>query len=45
MTTVWSGTALAEAIEAFAPGSVESSAGPDVWLKPDSVSVVCEGLD
>ena len=44
MTTVWSGTALAEAIEAFAPGSVESSAGTDVWLKPESISTVCEGL-
>ena len=44
MTTVWSGKALAEAIEAFAPGSVESSAGSDVWLKPDSISTVCEGL-
>ncbi|MEE8046306.1 MAG: NADH-quinone oxidoreductase subunit C [Dehalococcoidia bacterium] len=44
MTTVWSGTALAEAIEAFAPGSVESSAGIDVWLKPESISTVCEGL-
>ena len=44
MTTVWSGEALAEAIEAFAPGSVESSAGSDVWLKPESISTVCEGL-
>ncbi|MGY8881675.1 MAG: NADH-quinone oxidoreductase subunit C [Dehalococcoidia bacterium] len=44
MTTVWSGDALAEAIEAFAPGSVESSAGSDVWLKPESISTVCEGL-
>jgi NADH-quinone oxidoreductase subunit C len=44
MTTVWSGGALAEAIEAFAPGSVESSAGSDVWLKPESISTVCEGL-
>jgi NADH-quinone oxidoreductase subunit C len=44
MTTVWSGSALAEAIEAFAPGSVESSAGSDVWLKPESISAVCEGL-
>lgn len=44
MTTVWSGYALAEAIEAFAPGSVESSAGSDVWLKPESISTVCEGL-
>ena len=44
MTTVWSGTALAEAIEAFAPGSVESSAGIDVWVKPESIYVVCEGL-
>mgnify|MGYP001569655566 FL=1 len=44
MTTVWSGKALAEAIEAFAPGSVESSAGTDVWLKPESISTVCEGL-
>jgi NADH-quinone oxidoreductase subunit C len=44
MTTVWSGVALAEAIEAFAPGSVESSAGTDVWLKPESISSVCEGL-
>lgn len=44
MTTVWSGNALAEAIEAFAPGSVESSAGTDVWLKPESVSEVFEGL-
>ena len=32
MTTVWSGKALAEAIEDFAPGSVEDSAGTDVWL-------------
>ncbi len=44
MTTVWSGIALAEAIEAFAPGSVESSAGTDVWVKPESISDVCEGL-
>ena len=44
MTTVWSGNALAEAIEAFAPGSVESSAGIDVWVKADSISSVCEGL-
>jgi NADH-quinone oxidoreductase subunit C len=44
MTTVWSGKALAEAIEAFAPGSVESSAGSDVWLKPDSISTVFTGL-
>lgn len=44
MTTVWSGTALADAIEAFAPGSVESSAGTDVWLKPEATSVVFEGL-
>ena len=44
MTTPWSGSALAEAIEAFAPGSVESSAGADVWVKPDSISTVCEGL-
>lgn len=44
MTTVWSGEALAEAIEAFAPGSVESSAGSDVWLKPESISTVCAGL-
>jgi NADH-quinone oxidoreductase subunit C len=44
MTTVWSGIALAEGIEAFAPGSVESSAGTDVWVKPESISDVCEGL-
>ena len=44
MTTMWSGAALAEAIEAFAPGSVEESSGTDVWLKPDSVFEVCEGL-
>ncbi len=44
MTTAWSGSALAEAIEAFAPGSVESSAGGDVWLKPECISGVCEGL-
>ncbi|NQW21258.1 MAG: NADH-quinone oxidoreductase subunit C [Chloroflexi bacterium] len=44
MTTVWSGSALAEAIEAFAPDSVESSGGSDVWLKPESISTVCEGL-
>ena len=44
MTTGWSGNALAEAIEAFAPGSVESSAGTDVWVKAESISSVCEGL-
>ena len=44
MTTSWSGKALAEAIEAFVPGSVESAEGGDVWIFPDSVSVVCEGL-
>jgi NADH-quinone oxidoreductase subunit C len=44
MSTVWSGNALAEAIEAFAPGSVESSAGTDVWVKAESISTVCEGL-
>ena len=44
MTTVWSGIVLAEGIEAFAPGSVESSAGTDVWVKPESISDVCEGL-
>ena len=44
MTTVWSGKALAEAIEEFAPGSVQGSSGTDVWLKAESISVVCEGM-
>ena len=44
MTTPWSGAALAEAIEAFAPGSVENSQSTDVWIKPDSIADVCEGL-
>ncbi|MDP7088339.1 MAG: NADH-quinone oxidoreductase subunit C [Dehalococcoidia bacterium] len=44
MTTVWSGKALAEAIEDFAPGSVEDSAGTDVWLKAESIAAVCQGL-
>ena len=44
MTTPWSGAALAEAIEAFAPGSVENSQSTDVWIKSDSIADVCEGL-
>ena len=44
MTTPWSGAALSEAIEAFAPGSVENSQSTDVWIKPDSIANVCEGL-
>ena len=39
MTTPWSGAALAEAIEAFAPGSTEKSHGGDVWLKPEAPRV------
>ena len=44
MTTPWSGAALAEAIEAFAPGSTDKSHGGDVWLKPEAAFMVCEGL-
>ena len=44
MTTPWSGAALAEAIEAFAPDSVEKSKDGDVWLKPEAIFKVCEGL-
>ena len=44
MTTPWSGAALAEAIEVFAPGTVEKSALGDVWVNPNSISEVCEGL-
>ena len=44
MTTPWSGAALAEAIEAFEPGSTEKSRGGDVWLKAESVFTVCQGL-
>jgi len=44
MTTAWSGASLAEAIEVFAPGTVESSSGGDVWIRPNSIFDVCEGL-
>ena len=44
MTTPWSGAALAEAIEAFAPGSTEKSRDGDVWLRPEAIFTVCEGL-
>ncbi len=44
MTTPWSGAALAEAIEALAPGSTEKSRDGDVWLKPEAIFAVCEGL-
>ena len=44
MTTPWSGAALAEAIEAFAPGSTEKSRGGDGWLKPEAAFKVWEGL-
>ena len=44
MTTAWNGQALAEAIEAFAPGTVVSSSATDVWVEPSAISNVCEGL-
>ena len=44
MTTAWHGQALAEAIEAFAPGAVVSSSDTDVWVEPSAISSVCEGL-
>jgi NADH-quinone oxidoreductase subunit C len=44
MTRNWSGEKLAEAIEAFAPGATTGSSGTDVWLKPERIREVCEGL-
>lgn len=44
MTRSWSGETLAKAIEAFAPGATESSNATDVWLKPERIREVCEGL-
>lgn len=44
MTTPWSGSSLAEAIEAFAPGSVDADQSTDVWVKSQSIAIVCEGL-
>ena len=44
MTRSWSGEKLAVAIEAFAPGATVESNATDVWIEPDRVREVCEGL-
>jgi NADH-quinone oxidoreductase subunit C len=44
MTRSWSGEKLATAIEAFAPGATVSSNETDVWVRPERVREVCEGL-
>lgn len=44
MTRAWRGDELAEAIEAFAPGSVVGHNTRDVWLRPASVLEVARGL-
>lgn len=44
MTQAWSGEKLAQAIEVFAPGSTVGSNSTDVWLEPDRIREVCEGL-
>ncbi len=44
MTRSWSGEKLAEAIEAFAPGVTTDSNASDVWVQPDRIKEVCEGL-
>lgn len=44
MTRSWSGEKLAQAIEAFAPGSTVRSTITDVWVQPERIRDVCEGL-
>ena len=44
MTRSWSGEKLAAAIEAFAPGATVNSNATDVWIAPERVREVCEGL-
>ena len=44
MTRSWSGEKLAQAIEAFAPGATAGHSGGDVWLHPERIREVCEGL-
>lgn len=44
MTRTWSGEKLAEAIEAFAPGATTGHNETDVWLQPERIREVCQGL-
>ena len=44
MTRPWSGEKLAQAIEAFAPGATTGHSATDVWLRPERIREVCEGL-
>jgi NADH-quinone oxidoreductase subunit C len=44
MTRSWSGEKLAAAIEAFAPGATVNSNSTGVWVAPERVREVCEGL-
>ena len=44
MTTRWAGEELAAAINAFSEGAAVDFNATDVWLRPDSVRTVCQGL-
>lgn len=44
MTRSWTGEALAKSIELFAPGAIDKYNETDIWLKPERIAEVCEGL-
>lgn len=44
MTRPWTGEALAKSIELYAPGATTEHNETDVWLAPERIAEVCEGL-